>query len=103
MRFLNQDALSVICAVQSLKAFALDDVEISHPADDWMKICEKYYNGIFSDIMISAGLRKNRDDLIMILDFKVTDEMRNTEYAQLGQFELGLDFVQEASSGVLRK
>jgi len=88
MRQLSKEGLDIICAVQALRMFAIADAEITQPKAAWWDVCRKYYFEIARDLMASAGLRRNEHDFELVLNFIVSGEIRNTEYAALSKFRL---------------
>ena len=86
-RTLNEAAVNVIAAIQSLRKFAIHDVCASNKKD-WFTRCTEYWSEIPDELMAAAGLLKNRYDLDRVLDFELTTEIMDTSYADLGRFSL---------------
>lgn len=86
---MNQDILTVICAVLSYKKFVFNDVRARKNWNedfDSYKLAMEYYFGL----PLPEGMHKNIDDYERILSYecrgKELNELRNTEYSDLGNF-----------------
>ena len=86
---MNQDILTVICAVLSHKTFILHDAWARKSWDahfDSYKLTMDYY---FS-LPLPDGMHKNVDDYERILSYefrgKEFDALKNTSYSDLGKF-----------------
>ena len=86
---MNQNILTVICAVLSYKKFVFNDARARKNWDedfDSNKLAMDYY---FS-LPLPDGMRKNIDDYERILSYerrsKEFNELRNTEHGDLGKF-----------------
>ena len=86
---MNQDILTVICAVLSHKKFILNDAWARKNWDedfDSYKLTMDYY---FS-LPLPNGMHKNVDDYERILSYELRgkefDTLKNTAYSDLGKF-----------------
>lgn len=92
---LNQTLLSIICAVQDCKKFEVSKLFLECCRDedtsltfDWHKNVKKYFHSIDKILINKAGIKKNNITFERILDCKLPDEVYNTEYCDLGKFEV---------------
>lgn len=86
---LNEGKLNIILAVQKFKEYKyneeilLKDNESSKPKLDLYKATLEYYNSLPQDILEKEGLTKCVSDFEKVLNFKVTDEIMESEMYQL--------------------
>lgn len=98
---LSEQILSVICMVQSAKNLFLNELALNEynagieqqaytnkmsSKDDWLTRTRNYYFSIDGDFIHQIGLIKNEYCFKAILDFRVTDEITNTNYDELNKF-----------------
>ena len=55
---------------------------------DWQKDVKEYYHNLPTELLQTAGLKKNNQDFNAIWDAKISNAIKNTEENQLGQFDL---------------
>lgn len=95
---LNRTLLSIILAVQDCRNFelsksSLKSCKYDNPYDeghnyDWYKNVEKYFLSIDDSLFKKAGIKKNTYTFENILSCKIPDEAHDTEYCDLGKFEV---------------
>jgi len=83
---MNKGLLNLIIMVQNYKQLKLDEGLFYKKGIDWWNETKGYYFNIDMDLMHKLGLNKNLNDFDHVLSYKITDEMENTEYSELGKF-----------------
>lgn len=91
---LNETLLYIIATVQEYKKFLATKNHLEAITQtgekgkmDFYKKTKEYYFNMDDDVLNSVGLKKNNFDFDRILMYKLTDEINNTEFYQLGKFE----------------
>jgi hypothetical protein len=100
---LNKKVLSIICMVQSAKSLFVCETDLiefrikKEPQEysenmtgdlDWLTRTRNYYFAIDDGFISGLGLKKSESCFKAINNFKITDQIRNTDYNDLGKFEL---------------
>lgn len=98
---MNEQLMAVICMVQSAKDLFLNELDLvrygttiedqaytAHMVseDDWAARTRNYFFAIDDAFVDSLGLKKNEYCFEALLRYDVTDEMKNTDYDELGKF-----------------
>lgn len=90
MRELNENILNVILTIQYYAKFKRAEARTLNKnlsVYNWVEDVEKYYYNIPDEIIDSMNLKKNKIDFYRVLDYKVTDEIMNTNAEELNKFD----------------
>jgi hypothetical protein len=88
---MSESLLNFILMIQTYRLLKIRESEFNIqqglPNADWYEETKKYYNSVDSSVLAQYGLSKNIASYMKILDYKITDEMMNTEVHEVSKFE----------------
>lgn len=89
---MNETLLYIIATVQDYKRYLVGknhlDKLINKDQLDWFLETEKFFNSLDKELFDNAGIKQNRFTLENILLYKITEEVNNTAFEDLGKFYL---------------
>lgn len=84
---LTEGLLHLIIMVQEYQQFIMSQSQfnVAHGKEgiNWMEKSERFFNDIGDEILSQYNLSTNKISFQKVTEFRVTDEMENTEYSEL--------------------
>jgi hypothetical protein len=84
---MTEQLLNVICAVQDCKKFIISKNMMNNEKTNWYKETQQFYFSIDDEVINASGLNKNINNYEKVLRYPVNDEILNTSYDELYQFQ----------------